>query len=288
MLFDVDAFAKAAGTSIETIAADLQIPVEVLRGGLPQDWRTKRVLDHGFVHLLDAMPHWSWNRSETGLQPADARVVQAARVSMAHLPNRVLHELGMERPDEERTALQDEKLIFYLMRNRHTSPFEKVRFEFVCKLPIFIARQWVRHRMGSFNEVSARYSVLPNEHYIPSLERICFQAESNKQASGKPMPIERAQEHQTRIRRHCEIGYSTYETMLADGMARELARMVLSLNIYTMWYWTVDLKNLLDFVNLRMHGHAQDEIQQYGVAILHMLERVAPLSVAAWKECRHG
>jgi thymidylate synthase (FAD) len=286
MVFDLDTMFKAMGMNLETVAADLQVPLDVLRGRADQDWRTKRILDHGFVHLLDSMPHWSFGRSETGLQPIDARVVQAARVSMAHLPNHVLHELGMERGDEERTALQDEKLIFYLMRNRHTSPFEKVRFEFVVKLPIFIARQWIRHRMGSFNEVSARYSVLPNEHYIPTLERICFQAESNKQASGKPMPRERAEEHQQRIKRHCEVGYSTYETMLADGMARELARMVLSLNIYTMWYWTVDLHNLLGFVGLRMHGHAQDEIQHYGEAILHMLERLAPLSVAAWKECR--
>lgn len=240
------------------------------------DWQTKKILDHGFVHLLDTMPHWS-------VQSADSRVVQAARVSMAHLPSEVARALDIEQVPEDRSPAQDEKLIHYLMRNRHTSPFEKVRFEFVVKLPIFIARQWIRHRMGSFNEVSARYSKLPRELYIPPLERMQKQALSNKQASGEPIANELAIDMQARIRGSSNLAYENYEALLEAGLARELARIVLPLNVYTTWYWTVDLHNLMHFLKLRMHDHAQSEIRAYGDAIYDMACKIAPVSMKGFE-----
>lgn len=248
------------------------------------DWRTKKILDHGFVHLLDAMPHWDHFSMQSRLLPADARIVQAARVSMGHLPAAVLEELGLERDDEERTGEQDEKLINYLMKNRHTTPFEKVRFEFVVKLPIFIARQWIRHRMGSFNEMSARYSKLPCEFYIPELERMQAQSTSNKQASAESLPKEVAESLCDKARGVSKTAYLIYEDMLDQGLARELARMVLPTNFYTQWYWTVDAHNLMHFLKLRAHSHAQWEIRVYAEAIMEMVERVAPVSMAAFKK----
>lgn len=248
------------------------------------DWTTAKVLDHGFVHLLDAMPHWHGEpRKWASLWPADARVVQAARVSMAHLPADVLGSLGLEAELETRTEEQDAKLINYLMKNAHTSPFEKVRFEFVVKLPIFIARQWIRHRTGSFNEQSARYSKLPLEFYVPKNERMQAQSTSNKQASGEILPLDRAARLRRTIEVSSENAYSDYESLLGGGLARELARMVLPTNFYTQWYWTVDLHNLMHFLKLRLHEHAQYEIRVYAEAILAMVERIAPVSIGAFR-----
>ena len=246
------------------------------------DWTVAKVLDHGFVHLLDAMPHWS--RPDGLLAwPADSRVVQAARVSMAHLPIDVLTSLGVETSLEERTVDQDIKLIDYLMKNAHTSPFEKVRFEFVVKLPIFVARQWIRHRTGSFNEQSARYSKLPCEFYVPRLDRIQAQSASNKQASGDALSVDAQLFCRDAIDRSAAQAYETYEGLLDAGLARELARMVLPTNFYTQWYWTVDLHNLMHFLKLRLHAHAQYEIRVYAEAILAMVERVAPVSIGAFR-----
>jgi thymidylate synthase (FAD) len=246
------------------------------------DWTVAKVLDHGFVHLLDAMPHWHQPAGLLGW-PADSRVVQAARVSMAHLPVDVLATLGIETELEERTAEQDAKLIDYLMKNAHTSPFEKVRFEFVVKLPIFVARQWIRHRTGSFNEQSARYSQLPCEYYVPALDRIQAQSASNKQASGDLLSVETQVLCRDAIDRTSAEAHETYVGLLYSGLARELARMVLPTNFYTQWYWTVDLHNLMHFLKLRLHAHAQYEIRVYAEAILAMVERVAPVSIGAFR-----
>jgi len=246
------------------------------------DWTTAKVLDHGFVHLLDAMPHWLRPAGLLGWA-ADARVVQAARVSMAHMPSDVLMSLGLETEMEERTREQDTKLIDYLLRNAHTSPFEKVRFEFVVKLPIFVARQWIRHRTGSFNEQSARYSKLPCEFYVPELTRMQAQSASNKQASGEPLAPEVASYALDLIDTNASAAYATYDHLLSLGLARELARMVLPTNFYTQWYWTVDLHNLMHFLKLRLHAHAQYEIRVYAEAILAMVERVAPVSIEAFR-----
>lgn len=259
---------------------------------MAEAWTTSKVLDHGFVHLLDAMPHWHVPGGMLRWR-ADERVVQAARVSMAHLPPDVLASIGMETSLEERTEEQDAKLIDYLMKNAHTSPFEKVRFEFVVKLPIFVARQWIRHRTGSFNEQSARYSKLPREFYVPALDRMQAQSASNKQASGEALPHHLAVGLRNKIRDTSESAYIEYESMLHHGLARELARMVLPTNFYTQWYWTVDLHNLMHFLKLRLHPHAQYEIRVYAEAMLAMVERVAPVSIAAFRrhvlgEVAHG
>lgn len=247
-------------------------------------WNTARVLDHGFVHLVDSMPHWG-NASWGPLGPGDRRVAQAARVSMGHLPNFMLDELGLEVPDgDDRTPEQDVKLINYLMKNAHTSPFEKVRFEFVQKLPIFIARQQIRHRTGSFNEISARYAKLPAEFYVPELDRMQAQSDSNKQASGEVLEAALAESCRKVLRDQARGAYFAYEELLRSGLARELARTVLPLSIYTQWYWTVDLKNFLDFARLRTHPHAQYEIRAYAEPMLEMVRRVAPVSVAAWEQ----
>ena len=202
---------------------------------------------------------------------------------MAHMPDDLLLTLGLEPVREERSQEQDERLIDYLLRNRHTTPFEKVRFEIVVKAPIFVARQWFRHRMGSFNEVSARYSKLPCEFYVPEMDRMKAQSTSNKQASGEPLGLFDANDCIQEITRISEDAYKTYEFMLDKGLARELARMVLPTNFYTSWYWTTDLHNLMSFLRLRLDAHAQYEIQVYAQAILGMVERIAPISVAAFK-----
>lgn len=249
------------------------------------DWTTAKVLDHGFVHLLDSMPHFRHEpMGLSKLKAADARVVQAARVSMGHVSYGTQAALGLTLDNDERTAEQDAKLIDYLMKNSHTSPFEKVRFEFVVKLPIFIARQWIRHRTGSFNEQSARYSKLPCEFYVPPLDRMQAQSTSNKQASGDALEADRAERLQRTIRVSSENAYSDYESLLSGGLARELARMVLPTNFYTQWYWTVDLHNLMGFMRLRLHVHAQYEIRVYADALLAMAEKVAPLSIAAFRK----
>lgn len=240
------------------------------------DWTTAKVLDHGFVHLLDAMPHWDREK-------ADQRVIQAARVSMAHVSLEVAAALGLDLTPEERSPEQDEKLIDYLMKNAHTSPFEKVRFEFVVKLPIFVARQWIRHRTGSFNEQSARYSKLPCEFYVPALDRMQAQSTSNKQASGQALESMQAHDCRNLIRASAEGAYADYEELLKRGLARELARTVLPTSFYTQWYWTVDLHNLMHFLKLRLHPHAQYEIRVYAEAMLAMVERVAPLSIGAFR-----
>jgi len=219
-----------------------------------------------------------------GVGIGDKRIVQAARVSMSHLPDAILLELGLEPVPEDRSEEQDAKLINYLLKNAHTTPFEKVRFEFAVKAPIFVARQWFRHRMGSFNEVSARYSKLPCEFYVPELGRMQAQSTSNKQASGEPLPCETAEMQQSQIRFFSTLAYQQYESLLATGLTRELARMVLPTNFYTTWYWTVDLHNLMHFLKLRLHAHAQYEIRVYAEAMLEMIEFVAPVAIKSFKQ----
>jgi thymidylate synthase (FAD) len=234
-----------------------------------------KVLDHGYVHMVDSMP--------AARGSGDDRIVQAARISMAHLPADVLAHLGLPATHEDRTPEQDVRLINYLLSNGHTTPFEKVRFEFVVKAPIFVARQWFRHRMGSFNEVSARYTQLPCEYYVPALDRMQAQSTSNKQASGEVLPDNVAPLLRSQIDAFSKLAYSQYESFLAEGLARELARMVLPTNFYTSWYWTVDLHNLMHFLKLRLHSHAQYEIRVYAEAMLPMVALIAPNAVAAFK-----
>src|SRR5436309_54006 len=192
------------------------------------------VLDHGFVRLVDYLG-------------GDSRIVAAARVSYG---------------PGTKTIREDAALINYLMSNKHTSPFEQVILTFHAKMPIFVARQWVRHRTARLNEVSGRYSVMPDEFYLPEAEQIGKQNKRNRQGRG---PEELPPEHQERVleilKRDQVSAYASYEELLGHEIARELARINLPLSLYTQWYWQIDLHNLLHFLRLRLDSHAQYEIR---------------------------
>jgi thymidylate synthase (FAD) len=228
------------------------------------------VLDHGFVRVIDYMGD-------------DAAVVQAARVSYGK---------GTKKISEDRGLIQ------YLMRHRHTTPFEMCEIKYHVKLPIFVARQWIRHRTANVNEYSARYSILDNEFYLPAPEQIAAQSKSNRQGRGpKLTPTETARVLDL-LRDDALRAYRNYTTLLntdeagtvidADrqGLARELARMNLTLNFYTQWYWKTDLFNLLNFLSLRADTHAQYEIRAYAEVMLETLERWVPLTAEAFRQYR--
>jgi len=228
------------------------------------------VLDHGFVRVIDYMGD-------------DAAVVQAARVSYGK---------GTKKISEDRGLIQ------YLMRHRHTTPFEMCEIKYHVKLPIFVARQWIRHRTANVNEYSARYSILDNEFYLPAPEQIAAQSKSNRQGRGQQLtPIETARVLDL-LRDDALRAYSDYTTLLnmdeagsvidpnRQGLARELARMNLTLNFYTQWYWKTDLFNLLIFLSLRADTHAQYEIRAYAEAMLETLERWVPLTAEAFRQYR--
>ena len=213
------------------------------------------VLNSGFVRLVDSMG-------------GDERIVQAARVSYG---------------DGTKTKREDRALIKYLYDNKHTSPFEHVQFTFHVKAPIFIARQWMRHRTASINEISGRYSILQDEFYIPNFEDICVQSKDNKQGRGESVNPLLAKEVQEYIKISQECSYKTYQSLLENGVSREIARMVLPLNIYTQWYWSIDLHNLMHFLRLRLHSHAQLEIRNYAKAIVSLIEPVVPVVMEIFK-----
>lgn len=213
-------------------------------------------MDHGFVRLVDYMGD-------------DRRVVESARVSYG---------------DGTKSVREAAQLIDYLLRNDHTSPFEQVVFTFQLKMPIFVARQWIRHRMARLNEVSGRYSVLPSEMYAPEPQRVQAQSSSNKQGSAEVL----APEANARVREVLEAGqgraYEEYEELLELGVARELARVNLPLSLYTEMYWQMDLNNLFRFLRLRLDEHAQWEIRVFAEAIAGFVKQVVPASWAAMEE----
>jgi len=215
-----------------------------------------KCLDHGFVRFIDYMGN-------------DSRVVQAARTSYSK---------------GTKTIREDEGLINYLVRNEHTSPIEMVEFLFHAKMPIFVARQWIRHRTASVNEMSARYSILENEFYIPEDAQICYQSKDNKQGrSGQMVEVDiRNVKHL--MKKVFDESHEIYEILIDMGLARELARDVLPTSIYTQWYWKIDLKNLLHFLKLRLDGHAQYEIRVYGEVISEMVRLVTPMVYNAFKK----
>jgi thymidylate synthase (FAD) len=230
------------------------------------------VLDHGFVRVIDYMGD-------------DAAVVQAARVSYGK---------GTKKVNEDRG------LIHYLMRHRHTTPFEMCEIKYHVKLPIFVARQWIRHRTANVNEYSARYSILDNEFYIPAPEQLAAQSKSNRQGRGEVLQGREAERVLALLREDAERAYRGYVEMLNEddagrqiepagqGLARELARMNLSLNFYTQWYWKTDLHNLLNFLSLRADAHAQYEIRVYAEAMIGTLERWVPMTTEAFRQYRLG
>ena len=213
------------------------------------------VLDHGYVRLIDSMGD-------------DLSVVRAARVSYDAKP---------------RNDGSDEKLLRYLYKNRHTSPFEAVEFQFEVKCPMFIARQWMRHRTWSFSEVSARYTSLPEEFYVPMPELIGIQNKNNKQQRDI-IPIDGAEFYSEAIRVSNEYSFYEYRKMIDDGVPRELARSVLPMGTYTHFFAKTDLHNLMHFLRLRMHSHSQIEIQAYANSIFDLIEPIVPTIHSIFKE----
>ncbi len=214
------------------------------------------VLDKGFVRLVDYMG-------------GDARIVQAARVS---------YGAGTK------TVREDAGLIDYLLRNQHTSPFEQVVLTFHIKLPIFVARQWVRHRTARLNEISGRYSVMQNEFYLPAEQDVAVQSADNKQGrSSECVPKEFADGTRTMVAKGQEDAYAAYTRLVESGLARELARINLPLSLYTEIYWQCDLHNLMHFLKLRLDGHAQKEIRDYAAVILEICRTVAPLTIESFE-----
>lgn len=222
------------------------------------------VLDHGHVRLVESMG-------------SDLSIIRNARVS---------YDAEWRTGEEEG---KDEKLLNYLVKNKHTSPFESVQFTFDIKCPMFVARQWHRHRTWSFNEVSARYSKLPAEMYVPAPEVIGIQSDDNKQMreikKGMTLPeIAEATKLSKHIHATNNLAYQMYELLIEKGVPRELARGVLPLNTFTHFFATVDLHNLMHFIRLRDHSHSQHEIQVYAKAMLELIEPIVPISVAAVRE----
>jgi thymidylate synthase (FAD) len=230
------------------------------------------VLDHGFVRVVDYMGD-------------DGAVVQSARVSYGR---------------GTKAANEDRGLIRYLMRHRHSTPFEMCEIKYHVKLPIFVARQWIRHRTANVNEYSARYSVMDREFYIPEAQHLAAQSSANRQGRGDVLEGEDAALVLDMLREDATRNYDHYAWMLNEdsdgapleagrsGLARELARMNLTLNTYTQWYWKTDLHNLLHFLSLRADSHAQYEIRVYAEAMLETVKAWVPLSYEAFADYRMG
>ena len=225
------------------------------------------VLDHGFVRVVDYMGD-------------DGAVVQSARVSYGR---------------GTRAANEDRGLIRYLMRHRHSTPFEMCEIKYHVKLPIFVARQWIRHRTANVNEYSARYSLMDREFYIPEARHLAAQSSSNRQGRGDVLEGEDAARVLDMLREDATRNYDHYAWMLNEeeagdrpGLARELARMNLTLNTYTQWYWKTDLHNLLHFLSLRADAHAQYEIRVYAEAMLETVKAWVPLTYEAFADYRMG
>jgi thymidylate synthase (FAD) len=228
-----------------------------------------KVLDHGFVALVDAMP-----RLVPEGHTADQAIVQAARVSYGQGTKQVSEDKG---------------LIRYLLRHRHTTPFEMIEFKFHVCMPIFIARQWIRHRTANVNEYSGRYSIIPDRFYTPTVEAVRKQSASNRQGGEQTFTMTDEQEVKTAeefigFLKDVEKQYSKYIDLTNKGVSRELARIGLPVNMYTEWYWKCDLHNLLHFLSLRMDGHAQYEIREFATAMFRLIEQIVPVTTQAWKD----
>ncbi|HAE74992.1 MAG TPA: FAD-dependent thymidylate synthase [Alphaproteobacteria bacterium] len=228
-----------------------------------------KLLDHGFIRVIDYMGD-------------DSAIVQAARVSYGSGTKKVS---------------QDKGLIHYLMRHRHSTPFEMCEIKFHVKLPIFVARQWIRHRTANVNEYSARYSILDREFYIPEAQQLSSQSSVNNQGRDEVLGAREAKRVLELLRKDASDCYEHYEEMLnfneqgkildenKKGLTRELARMNLTLNTYTQWYWKIDLHNLMHFISLRLDQHAQYEIRVYAQVMLDCLKKWTPITYEAF--CQH-
>ena len=191
------------------------------------------------------------------------------------------HDIG---GDGTKTLNEDRGLIRYLLRHRHTTPLEMVEFKFCCKMPIFIARQWIRHRTANVNEYSGRYSLIKDEYYLPEIENVRKQSKTNKQGGNELSEFKDAEAFVLDLEEKCKLAYINYSDSIELGISREQARMFLPLNYYTEWYWKIDLHNLLHFLALRCDSHAQQEIQVYGNAMLELIKPVVPITIEAWED----
>ncbi len=251
---EIDAQRDAPAQTLRATAAGLEARL----------YRARPVLDHGFVRVIDYMGD-------------DSAIVQAARVSYGR---------------GTRAVSTDEGLIRYLMRHWHSTPFEMCEIKLHVKLPVFVARQWIRHRTANVNEYSARYSVLDREFYTPAPEHLSAQSATNRQGRGEVLEGEEAQRVLDTLRADADTAFDHYEAMLSEdgqqGLARELARMTLPMSTYTQWYWKTDLHNLFHFLALRADPHAQYEIRAYADAIADMVKDWVPLAHAAFEDYRTG
>lgn len=248
-------------TSFQTKRATVPALEEILYLAHP-------VLDHGFIRVIDYMGD-------------DAAITQAARVSYGKGTKQVQDDRG---------------LIRYLLKHAHTSPFEMCEIKLHIKMPIFVARQWIRHRTANVNEYSARYSILDKEFYIPAPEHLASQSETNNQGRGNILNADQAAQVLDLLKEDADRSYRSYQWLLnkdetgqeldpsRDGLARELARMTLSLNTYTQWYWKIDLHNLLHFLRLRAEAHAQYEIRVYADLLLGIIQKWVPLTHEAFQD----
>jgi len=214
------------------------------------------VLGHGFVALVDYMGE-------------DAAIVQAARVSYGRGTKSVRDDRG---------------LIRYLLRHRHTTPFEMVELKFLVRLPIFVARQWIRHRSASVNEYSARYSIVPDEFEVPPPDEVRHQSQHNRQGRGGPLDPAVVERFRSDLERVARDAYTVYSGALEAGVARETARLVLPVAYYTQWYWKVDLWNLFHFLSLRLDPHAQEEIRLYAAEVAKLGRLVCPVAFEAFED----
>lgn len=228
--------------------------------------REVRIHKHGLCALVDVMP-----RLVPEGQTADQAIVQAARVSYG---------------DGTKHVSEDKGLIRYLMRHRHTTPLEMVEFKFHHVMPIFLARQWIRHRTANVNEYSARYSVVKDRFYIPGPDEVRAQSKVNKQGSEGTVDKGDAEAFVSDLELTCQEAYRDYERALATGVGREQARMLFPLTVYTEWYWKIDLHNLFHFLSLRMDKHAQQEIQDYANAMFQLVQPLAPIACEAFLDYR--
>ncbi|QFS81659.1 Thymidylate synthase ThyX [Roseivivax sp. THAF40] len=251
---EIDAQRAQTSTTLRATAAGME---QHLYTAIP-------VLDHGFVRVIDYMGD-------------DAAITQAARVSYGK---------------GTKAVSNDEGLIRYLMRHWHSTPFEMCEIKLHVKLPVFVARQWIRHRTANVNEYSARYSILDREFYIPAPEHLAAQSVVNNQGRGEALSGEEADRVLRYLRDDAMRAYDHYEEMISDedqqGLARELARMNLPANIYTQWYWKVDLHNLLHFLRLRADSHAQYEIRVYAEALCEVVRDWVPFAYKAFEDYRMG
>jgi thymidylate synthase (FAD) len=234
--------------------------VDIMQGAGRWD---ARVGEHGLVSMVDVMP-----RLVPEGKTADFAIVQAARVSYGQ---------GTKQVNEDRG------LIRYLLRHAHTTPLEMVEFKFHCVMPIFVARQWIRHRTANVNEYSARYSVVPDRFYHPQVSEIRQQSLTNRQGGTEPMDGATAEEFLAYLDR-AEAQYAEYQALLDKGVARELARIALPQSIFTEWYWKCDLHNTLRFLWLRMDAHAQKEIQDYAKAMFALIQPIVPVACEAFQD----